>query len=647
MAPVARGVALGGRAASVRAMSSRYRLVALVGAVLLGVAVYAIFALMRDDSTSPTASVEAYLDDWSAGDFAAMQERVLDAPASFVDDHQAVVDDLRIAEATYELSSVDTGGSTGVARYSATLDLAGAGEWAYDGTLPITEDPDADGWLVEWSPATIHPALDQGLTLARTREVPERAPILDADGEPLAEGRPAKIIGLEPQAVTDLEAVKLAFQSELDIDPATIDEKLGAPGVQPDHFVTITTVDVATYNLVEPVIYPLPGTRFRDTTLRGGPTPDFAAHVLGRFGEVTAERLDELGEPYQAGDLVGLSGLEAAFEEQLAGTPSVTVQVIDADGEVVEELERFVGTEPQPVQTTFDPEVQAAVEGALGDTTAPTAIVVVDSKSNIRAAASRPLGEFNRAIGGAYPPGSTFKIVTTSALLANGVTPDTTVECAQTVDAGGRQFKNFESSSLGSVPFGLAFAQSCNTAFISTAADVPDDDLVSAAEAFGFNADYSVGLSTEGGSFPAPADATEHAAATIGQGRVTASPLHMATVGATVLDGTWEPPVLLPDRSVDDAPEPTTLAAGTSDTLFGLMRRVVTEGSGTAAAVPGVDIAGKTGTAEYGQGDPPPTHAWFVGLRGDLSVAVLVEDGVAGGEVAAPVAGQVLAALPG
>jgi cell division protein FtsI/penicillin-binding protein 2 len=80
---------------------------------------------------------------------------------------------------------------------------------------------------------------------------------------------------------------------------------------------------------------------------------------------------------------------------------------------------------------------------------------------------------------------------------------------------------------------------------------------------------------------------------------------------------------------------------------MGLMRRVVAEGSGTRAAVPGVDIAGKTGTAEFGTGDPPPTHAWFIGIRGDLAVAVLVENGVAGGEVAAPIAGRVLAGLPG
>jgi cell division protein FtsI/penicillin-binding protein 2 len=124
-------------------------------------------------------------------------------------------------------------------------------------------------------------------------------------------------------------------------------------------------------------------------------------------------------------------------------------------------------------------------------------------------------------------------------------------------------------------------------------------------------------------------------------------------VAGTVIDGTWEPPVLLRDPPAEDGeasatpPAATHLADGAPDILHELMRRVVREGSGTAAAVPGADIAGKTGTAEFGGGDPPPTHAWFVGIRGDLAVAVLVEDGGVGGEVAAPLAGQVLAELPG
>ncbi len=629
-------------------MSSRSRLALLVGVVLLAAGVWGIFALMREDPSDPAPDVRAYLAAWQDGDWDDLAGRVVEAPAGFADAHQAVVDDLQVTDASYELDSVDVGGDTAVARFRATLVLAGLGDWEYEGTLSLSRSGD-DGprWLVDWTPAAIHPDLETGTHLARTRQVPERAPILDAAGQPLSVGRPARIVGLEPRAVTDLNQVKAALQQTLAIDPAKVDAALGAPGVEPDHFVTITTIDKTLYDQVAPVIYPLPGTRFRDTFLRGGPTPEFATHVLGQFGEVTAERLEELGEPYQAGDSVGLSGLEGRFETQLAGTPSGDITVVrDIGDEVVATVGRIEGRAPKPVRTTIDPAVQSAVEAALGDTTRPTAIVVVDSKSNVRAVASRPLGEFNRALAGAYPPGSTFKIVTTAGLLGAGVTPESPVECQQTINAGGRQFKNFESSSLGTVPFGLAFAQSCNTAFISAAAGLPDPELVAAAESFGFNADYSVGLDTEGGAIPASADATEHAAASIGQGKVTASPLHMATVAGTIVDGTWEPPVLLPDVRPESPPPPTTLAAGTSDTIRGLMRRVVTEGSGTAAAVPGVDIAGKTGTAEFGGGTPPPTHAWFLGIRGDLAVAVLVEDGGVGGQVAAPLAGRVLAGLP-
>jgi cell division protein FtsI/penicillin-binding protein 2 len=671
-------------------MSSRYRLVALVGLVVLGAAIAGIFALMGEDEGPPAADdAEAYLAAWEDGDYAGMREHVLDPPDSFDTVHQQIVDNLAVTSSSYELGEVDTSGDAAIARFTATLQLDGLGEWSYDGALSMAL-AEEDRWLVDWTPAAIHPRLASAQTLTRTREVPPRAPIVDKDGEALASTGPGRIVGLEPQAIQDLNQVKTALQQQLGVDPAAVDRALGAPGVQPNHFVPIVSVSETRYTQVAPVIYPLPGTRFRETTVRTTPSEGFAAHVLGRTGEATAERLAELGQPYRRGDVVGLSGIEAAYEAQLAGTPSGDIQLTDAEGEVVEVLDRIEGRDPQPVATTLDRTAQAAVESALAATDRPAAAVVVDRDGNVRAVASRPLTEFNRALSGRYPPGSTFKVVTTSALLANGVTPDTPVECAPTINAGGREFKNFESSSLGTVRFGVAFAESCNTAFISASAPVPDADLVAAAESFGFNTDYSVGLDTFGGSFPTPADPTEHAAAVIGQARVEASPLHMATVAAAVIDGTWDAPVLLPDppagdeagdEAGDDAgdttastttvagadqtsttgtegesaagagpaarPESRTLPAGTADTLFGLMRRVITEGSGQAAAISGVEIAGKTGTAEFGQGDPLPTHAWFIGIRGDNAVAVLVEGGGVGGRVAAPIAGAILAGLPG
>jgi cell division protein FtsI/penicillin-binding protein 2 len=603
--------------------------------------------LGSDDGSGPANDAQAFLDAWAEGDPAAMAEHIVDPPASFADDLATLADGLAVTEAAFEVGDVERDGDNATAAFDATLQLGGLGEWAYTGELALRRLADDAGWGVEWSPATIHPDLQDGQRLVRTRDWPTRAPITGAGGAPLADSQAAVTVGIQPSRVDDLDAVKAALSDQLDVDPAAVDTELGRAGVEPEHFVPIVTVREERYQQVRPVLYPIPGLLFQETTTRGGASEGFAQHVLGRSGEVTAELLDELGPAYQAGDVVGLTGIEARFEARLAGTPSGEVQIVDAEGEVATVLDTIEGTEPQPVATTLDPGVQAAVETAIAETDKPAAIVVVDAEGNVRGAASRPLAEdLNRALAGLYPPGSTFKVVTTNGLLTGGVTPDTPIECAPTASAGGRSFKNFESSSLGTVPFGTAFAESCNTAFVTAVADVAPGDLVTAAEQFGFNTDYSVGLSTESGSYPEPADATEKAAAAIGQGRIVASPLHMATVAGTVMDGTWEPPTLLPDEPAEDRPEPVTIDTGVRDTLAGLMRRVVTEGSGTNAAVPGREISGKTGTAEFGSGDPLPTHAWFIGFDGNLAAAVFIEGGGVGGRDAAPLAARMFSALP-
>jgi cell division protein FtsI/penicillin-binding protein 2 len=642
------------------------RNVVIAGAAAVVLVVVGVVAVPRllggDDGPDPGPDAQAFLDAWAEGDPAGMAEHVADPPETFAEDFAALTDGLAVTSAEYELGDVERDGDEATAAFDATVQLGGLGEWSYTGELALRRVEGADGagsggeggegdggdtWAVVWSPATVHPELGEGQRLVRTRERPARGAITGVGGAPLASDQAAVRVGIQPSRVQDLNAVKAALQEQLGVDPATVDAEMGRPGVQPDHFVPIVTVRQDRYDQVRSVIYPIPGLLFQETTTRGAASEGSAQHIVGRTGDITAELLEELGPTYAVGDQVGLTGLEAQFESELAGTPSGEVQVVDESDEVVTVLHEIAGTEPVPLETTLDPAVQTAVESALAPVTRPAAIVVVDAAGNVRGAASRPLNEdLNRALAGAYPPGSTAKVVTANALLASGTTPESPIECAPTVDAGGRSFRNFESSSLGTVPFGLAFAESCNTAMITAAAPLPPADLVASAEQFGFNAEYSVGLSTEGGSYPEPADATEQAAAAIGQGRIVASPLHMATVAGTVIDGTWEPPVLLPDHPDEDAPEPTTIDPGARETLAGLMRRVVTEGSGTAADVPGQQIFGKTGTAEFGTGDPPPTHAWFIGSNGRLAASVFIENGGVGGRDAAPVAGRLLAALP-
>jgi cell division protein FtsI/penicillin-binding protein 2 len=290
------------------------------------------------------------------------------------------------------------------------------------------------------------------------------------------------------------------------------------------------------------------------------------------------------------------------------------------------------------VRTTLDRTVQQAAESALGSRRDKAAVVAMQpSTGDILAVANRPTDQtFDRAIDGRYPPGSTFKVVSTAALLRDGLKTTEIVPCPQTITVGGKEFRNFEGEAAGAVPFSTDFAQSCNTAFVSLAKRLPADALTRTARDFGLGR-------TSASTVPPGTDTVERAASMIGQARIVASPLAMAGVAATVADGRWHIPRLL---STDPRNSGPSIALAELSTLRTLMRSVVTFGTGTALAVVPGQVAGKTGTAEFGGGNPPPTHAWFIAFRDDLAVAVLVEKGSSGGAVAAPVAQRFFAALP-
>jgi hypothetical protein len=377
--------------------------------------------------------------------------------------------------------------------------------------------------------------------------------------------------------------------------------------------------------------------------------------VVGSVGEITAELIEEFGARYLEGDEGGTGGLQRAFERRLAGDPAGEVVLVDGDGETLEVLYRFEGAEGGPVRTTLDPEVQAAADAVLdGD---PAAIVAIDpARGAVLAAASHPADDWNRAMSSRYPPGSTFKIVTAGALLRDGMAPDDPIDCPETRDIGGWTFHNFEDMDLGAIDLATATYESCNTAYVRMAADVDDEVLVTTAEDFGFNVDYDLPIGARGGVFPPWDNVVVKAAAGFGQGQVESSPLHLASVAAAITDGTWRRPVLITDPT-----EAETVERDVSDvapTLAELMELVVSRGTAADAGLP-ADVAGKTGTAEWGEPDEDdelPTHAWFIGYApwddpagevDEIAFAVIVEGGEAGGRVAAPLTARFLAELRG
>lgn len=582
-------------------------------------------------------ALQRFLAAWSQDDWASMTALSEGHPAQLTAVHQQLVDSLQISRT--EL----TPGSGQLVHVSLTL--RGLGVWRYDTTVPMQRQGGA--WLVRWSPQVAHPDLGPGLRLGRIRTVPARAPILAGSGQPLATDGPTVAIGLEPRRIKDPAATLEALNAVLPVDQAALAGALARPGLRPDEFVPAVELARGPFDALRNQLEPIPGVVFQARTGRVVADAAFGVPTLGRTGPVTAEQLARLGPTYQAGDPVGQTGLEGAFQSQLAGQPSGEVDLLDDQGQIRSVLYRFAGLAPRPVVTTLDPAVQDAAERSLAGVGLPAAIVVLDAGTGeLRAVVSHPAEQaFNRALAGRYPPGSTFKVITTAALLRQGISPGQPVACPPAITVGGKRFTNIAGEGGASLTFADAFAQSCNTAFVGLARQLPVDALATASQEFGFGAPgVDLGLTTSAATVPPPADTVEQVADAIGQGNVVASPLVMAEVAATVAAGSWHPPVLV--KGLNPGPAARPLDSGTDAVLRQLMTLVVQKGTGRLAAAAGPDVAGKTGTAEFGTATPPQSHAWFIGFRGTVAFAVIVEGGGVGGQVAAPIAARFLAALP-
>ncbi|MEO7071298.1 MAG: penicillin-binding transpeptidase domain-containing protein, partial [Nostocoides sp.] len=374
-------------------------------------------------------------------------------------------------------------------------------------------------------------------------------------------------------------------------------------------------------------------------------TRTFGQPVLGSFGDVTAEMVTKGKGRYAVGDRAGLSGLEGQYDTTLGGTPGL--QVVSSTGRSLFNVAAVNGTD---VKTSLRPLVenaaQAAVAAAKGT---PAASVAIDVPTgNVVAIADNPTSGFDRATTGRYPPGSTFKIITTYALLTGGkATPQTEVSCPKAVVIDGRSFHNFEGESLGTPTLDLNFAHSCNTAFIQMAEKLGDGDLSAAAKAFGIGGDWAQQFGVTAayaGQSPTANGQTDKVAAAIGQARDLASPVGMAAVAASVARGSFIPPALVQTDGAARTASP--LDAKAVGDIRTMMRLVVTTGTGSALrSAAGGPVYGKTGTAEYGTAVPPKNRVWFVGYQGNLAFAVMVEDGVSGGTVAAPIAKAFLDAV--
>lgn len=399
-----------------------------------------------------------------------------------------------------------------------------------------------------------------------------------------------------------------------------------------------------------------------DTRAPAEAVRDVALETVGQLGPIPADRLEALtalGVPSDA--KVGISGLERALDERLLGTPGGK---LTAGGRT---LAQRAPRQAKAVRTTIAPSVErAAVAGLAGRL---GGVVALNPRTG------ELLAFAGIAFSGLQPPGSTFKMITLVGSLENGIAKESDsypVQTAATLE--GVQLQNANGESCGGT-LANSFAQSCNSVFAPLGAKLGAEKLVATAEKFGFNSPPDIaGAATS--TLPAAADVGDDLAVgstAIGQGQVQATALQMASVAATIGLGGRKPRLTVArDERVDNTKLKPVLDVSAARTAGRLMLDVVRYGTGRAAAIAGVDVAGKTGTAELKStqsceptaddpescqdaSDTTDTDAWFAAFAPGgstkagavtprVAVGVLLVQAGAGGDVAAPLARGVLQA---
>ena len=538
--------------------------------------------------------------------------------------------------------------------------------------------------------------------LEQFRLPPARGLILDRNGVVLAENRPAYAVAVVREDIDDL-AVELTWLASALAQPveeitARLERYRNWPRFRP--VVIADDVAQSTVIRIEARRREHPGVVVQVLPRRDYPDGASAAHLLGYVGEITSDQLQAWAGDYRMGDIVGQSGLERMYTDELAGSSGWRRAVVNSIGREMVTLEEEPPHPGLNVQLTLDSQLQGRIvelmegrRGAVvvlgvdtGDVLALVSVPAFDPNSfaarftqqqwtELSEDPAKPLR--NRALAAELPPGSIFKLVMATAGLEEGViSRSSTFFCPGGKQAYGRFYNCL--GHHGSVNVVEAIAQSCNTFFYELGMKLGREKIVRWAQAFGLGTATGIDLPQENGGI-VPSDEWlasrglrfypgETVSLAIGQGRLAVSPLQLAHLAATGVTGFRIQPHLL--LGVEDssfggqgrAPAVTPRAAEFSEQtrrmLLEGMTASVARGTSRRAGNAYLSIGGKTGTAQVAAAsragetfESTPEHlrdhAWFVGVapadNPQVAIAVYLEHGGSGGREAVPLGGQILA----
>jgi len=660
-----------------------------------------------DASTAARAFLDGWKADNYSAMYALLTQLSKDAtsPEDFEKHFRGIATEMALNDTSYEItSSLVQNPTSAQVGYRLTFHSSLVGDIQKETRMDLNLE--GGEWHIKWDDGLVMPELAGGNYLGMERYIPARANIYDRKGHALVAQADATAIGLNPNQINQ-DQVDTLFTWLIRLTGLTADQinaridsvPAGADWYLPMGEVTADTIanNIDTLsNLGGLVLQPYRARYYFD----GGVAP----HVVGYVTTIQAEQLEEyLRKGYQRDERIGQAGLEKWGEDYLSGKRGGALYVFNSQGQIVTRLAERQPEPAQAIYTTLDRDFQQAVEKAISGFRGAVVVLERDT-GRVLAMASSPsfnpnafepqntnysyqLQEifndpetpiFNRATQGQYPPGSTFKLITIAAALESGLyTPETTYECGylftelQGITLHDWTYTHFQEdgktgpSGLLTLPLGLV--RSCNPFFWHIGLDLYRQNKTTAisdmARGYGLGSLTGIqGIEEEPGNIPIPQSEVDATNLAIGQGETQITPLQAAMFTAALGNGgTLYRPQLIERIAPPDGP-PTLefkpeelgklpISPENLKVIQDAMRGVVisTKPYGTAwHRFTGLDIkvAGKTGTAQSGSGEP---HAWFVGFtfesrefEPDIAAAVIVENIGEGSDYAAPIFRRVM-----
>ncbi|PYE20302.1 cell division protein FtsI/penicillin-binding protein 2 [Williamsia limnetica] len=552
-------------------------------------------AALGDNPEDPFGSFASAL---SSGDASKAAEHTTDPAAA-----ESAISDMfthlgENAEVRVSAHDVDDESGTGLLTMSWEFGEGRGLDYETGGRAIDTDD----GWRLEWSSTLLHKNLAPGTHLQYSDDKNVMTPVVDRGGAALMTWHTVGVVTLRRDALSEGSAALAPVLAG--IDPSITDKSIkSAAGQQQTDVVTVATL------------------RERDL--------DSVRSRLESISGVTVVEQGKLLTVDRALKSPLLGGIDKAWNDRISRGAGWSVSIVDDSGNPVDQLTSVAAQPADPLQLTLDRRLQLLAQQAVAAQGKPAVLVAMStSTGGLLAVAQNSAADAGGAIAlsGLYPPGSTFKTITTAAALSSGTaTPDTVLPCPGRATIEGRTIPNEDDFDLGAVPLSTAFSRSCNTTMATLSNRLGPDALPAVAEQLGLGVDFVVpGIVTVTGAVPradSPALRVENG---IGQGSVTASPFGMAVVEASLGHGSMVLPSLIVGETTTANMTPEPLDPRVIGQLRAMMRQTVT--SGTASALSDIGgLGGKTGTAEYG--DSGDAHGWFTGISGDIAFASLVVGG--------------------